>query len=374
MIEYWQAYLHHQCGLDYNSDTLKSLYFGLQTDQLILLVGNPGTGKTSLVRCLAKSFGFKDAAIIPVQSSWTDKSDLLGYYNPLEKSYMATEFLDVLVDFCLKAEKDSENLYIICLDEMNLAHIEYYFAEFLSILQADKDKRTIRLYSENLRNDIERELKSYGFNTDKPVDENSVIEYAGNLAFEERQYYLKLCRAYNMWSRYHSTFRIPKNVKFIGTLNQDATTLDISPKVMDRSYIIRVDKQSESNDLKNTDDVPLKYKSLLEYTSAYPTSDSAVFKSKLEDKDLSQIAHVSKRVIKNIVCNDNYGKWASILGADTIEDYIIASCVLPKIRVEKSKRDSALTFLRELCDKYAVNKDILGNMERGDGDLDYWRQ
>ncbi len=72
------------------------------------------------------------ASIIPVQSSWTDKQDLLGYFNTIEKRYVPTPFLEAVL-----AARESEGLHLICLDEMNLSHIEYYFAELLSAREQD---------------------------------------------------------------------------------------------------------------------------------------------------------------------------------------------------------------------------------------------
>ncbi len=230
-------YLFTAFELRYSYEILEMVYLALQTNQLILLVGEPGTGKTSLARYLAKAFNFEDAAIIAVQSNWTDKSDLLGYYNPLEKNYVATPFLDALIKFSKQAEKHPDKLYIICLDEMNLAHVEYYFAEFLSILQ---DTRRVRLYSNALRQDILNELKHSGF-----VKEDEEIFYEDtpleNLTLTSRRYYFELCRLAQMLNNYPAEFAIPANVKFFGTLNQDETTLDISPKVLDRSFVIRLE-------------------------------------------------------------------------------------------------------------------------------------
>ena len=81
-----------------------------------------------LVKSFADAIGGK-AFIIPVKPNWTSAEDLLGYYNPLEKKYLATPFLEAL----LEAQNNPTIPYFICLDEMNLARIEYYFADFLSL-------------------------------------------------------------------------------------------------------------------------------------------------------------------------------------------------------------------------------------------------
>ena len=117
-------------GFYYDDKVLKSFYLGLQTDQLILLMGRPGSGKTSLVREFADVFGIKYENIA-VQANWTDRSDLLGYYNPIEKSYVSTPFLDCLLRFWHEAKENEDKLFFICLDEMNLARVEYYLSDFL---------------------------------------------------------------------------------------------------------------------------------------------------------------------------------------------------------------------------------------------------
>ena len=111
-----------QLKLYYREDVVKQLFAGMATSKLIILEGISGTGKTSLAFALGKFFSF-DSAIIPVQPSWKDRSELLGYYNEFTKKFNETEFLRAL--YTTTYRKD---LNVIVLDEMNLARIEYYFA------------------------------------------------------------------------------------------------------------------------------------------------------------------------------------------------------------------------------------------------------
>ena len=111
-----------QLKLYYREDVIKQLFAGMATSKLIILEGISGTGKTSLAFALGKFFSF-DSAIIPVQPSWKDRSELLGYYNEFTKKFNESEFLRAL--YTTTYRKD---LNIIVLDEMNLARIEYYFA------------------------------------------------------------------------------------------------------------------------------------------------------------------------------------------------------------------------------------------------------
>ena len=118
-----------QLKLYYKEDVIKQLFAGIATSKLIILEGISGTGKTSLAFALGKFFNF-DSAICPVQPSWKDRSELLGYYNEFTKKFNETEFLRALYTTTYRQDLD-----IIVLDEMNLARIEYYFAEFLSIME-----------------------------------------------------------------------------------------------------------------------------------------------------------------------------------------------------------------------------------------------
>ncbi len=360
MLKNLRDYLCTAFELRYSYETLEMVYLALQTNQLILLVGAPGTGKTSLVRYLAKSFKFADSAIIPVQSNWADKSDLLGYYNPLEKNYVATPFLDALINFSRQAKVHPDKLYIICLDEMNLAHVEYYFAEFLSILQ---DSRVVRLYSDSLRQDILNELKHSGFEIvdGKIIYDGTPIE---KIFLEERKYYFELCRLAQMINRYPAAFEIPANVKFFGTLNQDETTLDISPKVLDRSFVIRLETyDAAQNFSENTK--PVRYKPLEKFPPLY--EDTEIIDSFIAE--MRKIAHISPRVTNQFL-NNNFQNY---IAEDKFEDYIIAGCLLPKIRFSENEYADKIDALKNLCDGRKISQAILSEIDDG-AEADYWRR
>lgn len=119
-------------GYHYEEKTLGQLLLALMTEQMIILSGPSGTGKTTIVKQFASIVNAK-CEIIPVQPSWTDKQDLLGFYNPIRQLYVPSAFLDCLIE----AKQNEEQLYIICLDEMNLAQIEYYLADLLSVRELE---------------------------------------------------------------------------------------------------------------------------------------------------------------------------------------------------------------------------------------------
>ena len=372
MSDYWQSHLNTaKYGfLKYDMRILESLYFGLQTDQLILLMGNPGTGKTSLVKALAKSFNFADAKIIPVQSNWTDKSDLLGYYNPIEKNYVSTPFLDALINFSRQAENNPEKLFIICLDEMNLSHIEYYFAEFLSILQDDNAE--ITLYSEQLQKDILYELQNSGFEIDgdKIVYEGTPLE---SLSLLERKYYFELRRLAQMLKNYPAKFKIPKNVKFFGTLNQDETTLDISPKVLDRSYVIRVEKFFEE-EIPVGDETPLQYKPLENYGISEGVGVSSDFIGFLKN---FKAVNISRRITDKILFNEKFVNWEGVIVSEIVYDYIIASCVLPKVRLDEENYEKYAAEIEKLITdgEFELSLEIWQRINSPEEKIaDFWRR
>ena len=207
-------------GYHCNIKVLAQFLLGLKTNQLIILHGAPGMGKTSFVSNIARALGFA-YKIIPVRPNWIDNQDLTGYFNPVERRYYSTPFLDALCE----AKENPQKHYLICLDEMNLAHVEYYFSDVLSSMESGEG---IPLYAEkDQENTLKRQeaiMTSHNEDTVEWLDAKTDQE--------------------NLKNRYTPEFEIPQNVTFVGTLNMDATTNDLSPKVIDRSCIIKVTKDA----------------------------------------------------------------------------------------------------------------------------------
>jgi hypothetical protein len=132
---------------------------------------------------------------IAVRSDWTDPRGLIGYFNPITRSYVQTELIVLL----LRAAEDPGNPYILVLDEMNLARVEYYFSDFLSALESGEE---LGLMAPGV------EEESAAANED-----SGEAEVPGSLP-------------------------IPPNVSFVGTVNIDETTHAFSPKVLDRANVI----------------------------------------------------------------------------------------------------------------------------------------
>ena len=141
LAPYVQARLMRQNML-FSQAQLRDFLALMRTNDLVILAGDSGSGKTSLVRAVAESIGGR-CTVIPVKPNWTGPEDLLGYYNPIERSYQATPFLKALQ----AAAREPDVPHFICLDEMNLARVEHYFADFLSLLEARDTSPTIALYT-----------------------------------------------------------------------------------------------------------------------------------------------------------------------------------------------------------------------------------
>ena len=209
----FRNYAASKLGLYYTIDVVRQLFAGMATSKLIILEGISGTGKTSLAYALGKFFCF-DSSIIPVQPSWKDRSELLGYYNEFTKKFNETEFLKSL--YITTYRKD---INVIVLDEMNLARIEYYFAEFLSVMEMkDKENWVIDLIPSQEAGD--------------PVN------------LEEGK------------------LRIPQNVLFIGTANNDDSTFTISDKVYDRAISLFFDDKGRPFEAQEQEPLSIPYAQL----------------------------------------------------------------------------------------------------------------
>ncbi|MBM7610135.1 ABC-type cobalamin/Fe3+-siderophores transport system ATPase subunit [Lysinibacillus composti] len=221
-------------GYHYEQKTLRQLLLALMTEQMIILSGPSGTGKTTIVKQLASIINAK-YEIIPVQPSWTDKQDLLGFYNPIRKLYVPSAFLDCLIE----AKQNKDHLYFICLDEMNLAQIEYYLADVLSIRELEDGK--LRLYSDF---EYEQNMNEIKWFIQRMSQEETleIDEALKKIQMDSLAHYEMVTRFENL-KRYAPVLNIPQNVRIIGTMNVDGAVQALSPKVIDRSFVIPLYRQ-----------------------------------------------------------------------------------------------------------------------------------
>ena len=167
----------------------------MKSSRLVILAGKSGIGKSGLVRLYGRALGLPESQVrfLPVRPSWMDDGDVLGYVDMKNMVYRSadTGLAELLIDAAAHPEKQ----YIVCFDEMNLARVEHYFAQFISVLEKE-DHPMIRLYNPSLAP-----------------------------------------RLYNS-EKYSPEIPVGSNVLFTGTVNVDESTCHFSDKILDRANVI----------------------------------------------------------------------------------------------------------------------------------------
>ena len=196
LCDNFRSYAASRLRLYYDIADIRRFVAGLAVSKLLILQGMSGTGKTSL----AHAFGdFMDnvSTVIPVQPMWKERTDLIGYYNEFTKRFNETTLLEKMYE-----ANYSKDLYVTVLDEMNIARVEYYFAEFLSLLELPNEEERLLTVVSDVWADDPAQLQG-------------------------------------------GSIKLPPNMWFIGTANNDDSTFAISDKVYDRAMILNLDVKCE---------------------------------------------------------------------------------------------------------------------------------
>ncbi len=309
----------------------------LCTKPFLILTGLSGSGKTKL----AQAFTYwitengKQYCLIPVGADWTNREPLLGFPNSLEPGkYIKPE--NRVIDLIIEAGKEAnaDKPFFLILDEMNLSHVERYFADFLSVMESNEK---ISLHSD--------------------------IEWLDNVPVD---------------------LSVPKNLFIIGTVNVDETTYMFSPKVLDRAHVIefRVNEEEMENFLKE----PLKPELELLKGLGKDMASDFIRKSQSEVSNFEEIADVQTTLIQffkelkkigaefgyrsaseiyrfagilKMITKENGNEWS----IDDIIDAAVIQKLLPKVHGSRSKLEPILKTLAELCliDKNDFNLIIKGD-------------
>ena len=186
----FQKYLLNK-GYFFEKETIENYLLSLKVKPFVILTGNSGTGKTKLSQLFAQylSENNENYKIIPVGANWTENRHIIGYYNILTNEHKKTPAYELIEE-----SQNSDKPYFLILDEMNLSHVERYFADFLSAIES---------------------------NESIPVEGRDDLE-------------------------------IPDNLFIIGTVNVDETTYMFSPKVLDRANTIEFKTHSAKDYMANT--------------------------------------------------------------------------------------------------------------------------
>ena len=194
--ESFQAYAAGNLGLYYDISDIRRFVSNLGVSHILVMQGMSGTGKTSLAYAFGEFIG-NPSVIVPIQPMWKERTDMIGYYNEFTGKFNETLLLQKMYE-----ANYSRDMYVTVLDEMNIARVEYYFAEFLSLLELpDPEKRYIDVVSDVQKGD-------------------PALLKGGRL-------------------------KLPPNMWFVGTANNDDSTFAISDKVYDRAMVINLDRKTQ---------------------------------------------------------------------------------------------------------------------------------
>lgn len=292
-------------GFTFNEGLVENYYLCLKSKPFVILAGTSGTGKTRLVRLFAEAIGATVQngryKLVSVRPDWSDSSDLFGHVN------LNGKFIPgVIIDFVKQAELDSKNPYFLCLDEMNLARVEYYLSDILSIIET-------------------REYVEGKIITDPLIDEN----YYG---------------ADNTARGKYGVVRIPENLYIVGTVNMDETTFPFSRKVLDRANTIEFSTVELLASFADSCEQP----KTIYVENSFMKADYVFFSQCAEEREfvedvcieLQQInkilesanAHVGYRVRDEIVFYMLNNKKTELLDRNSAFDHEIMQKILPRIQ------------------------------------------
>lgn len=324
-----------ESGLNYKPELITRYITSLATKPFVLLSGLSGSGKTKLAQAFAQWVVEEETqyCIVPVGADWTNREPLLGYVNALDnKEYILPEngALKLLIE--ANKEENKDKPYFLILDEMNLSHVERYFADFLSVMES-KDK-----------------LKLHSSKGDK--------------------------------SNVPSFLNWPSNLFIVGTVNIDETTYMFSPKVLDRANVIefRVNKDEIAEFLKAPNDIDFSNlnnkgasmgKDFIAIASnkSFPKTETTKLNEKLVlffeelKKTGAEFGYRSAteihRLYNQLTTLDNN------LTENTKIDIAIMQKLLPKLHGSRRKLCPILEVLALLCveEKTDVSKEFLNNKE-----------
>ncbi len=242
--EQFRKFAASQLKLYYEIDMMRYFVAALGTTRIIILQGISGTGKTSLPYAFGK-FVQKDTTVVSVQPSWRERTELYGYFNEFTKRYAETEFLRAIYEGNYYRDP-----HIVILDEMNIARVEYYFAEMLSILEMPRQ--------EEWKVDIVTAV----------WDNDPCLIEGGNVQITN-----------NMW--------------FVGTINNDDSTFAVADKVYDRAIPIDLDSRADAFECEKT---PPIYVSTDHLNALF---DDAKKKYPISQSSLDKLEVLNAYLIKN---------------------------------------------------------------------------
>ncbi len=319
LVDEFRNFACSRMQLYYEPKTIRLFLAGMASTKLIILQGISGTGKTSLPYSFGKFLGM-DTTIASVQPSWRDRTELFGYFNEFTKNFNETEVLRRIY-----SSGYNDDINLILLDEMNIARIEYYFAEMLSILEMPN------------ADEWELDIVPNAWSTD-PAKIN------------------------------HGKIHISQNIWYIGTANNDDSTFAISDKVYDRAQPINLDAKGIEFEAPDTPPMHLSYTHLNQlFEDAYkyyPVSEANL--KKIHQLDLWVIEKLrvafGNRIMKQMLL---FVPVYIASGGKELEgiDYVLATKVFRKfeslnIAMLRDELKELCTYLETLFGTHTMDESI----------------
>ena len=309
LCEEFRNYSAGKLKLYYDIEDIRRFIGALAVTKLIILQGMSGTGKTSLAYAFGEFLENK-TVVVPIQPMWKERTDLVGYYNEFTRRFNETTLL-----YKMYEANNNEEIYITVLDEMNIARVEYYFAEFLSLLEIpNPDGRNLDVVA------------------DRWEDDPKLLQHNGKL-------------------------RLPTNMWFVGTANNDDSTFSISDKVYDRAMVLNLDKKAtpfEAEGKNKKISATHLEKLMTAAQREYDISDRNLRRIKKLDEYMIKTFHITfgNRIMKQIRC---YVPVLVACGGTELEalDDILARKVFRKLESKnpvhvKQMADGVCAYLDEL--------------------------
>ena len=327
LCEEFRSFAADRLKLYYDIADIRRFIANMAVSHILIMQGMSGTGKTSMAYAFGE-FVQNRSVIIPIQPMWKERTDMIGYYNEFTKRFNETTLLQKMYE-----ANDSDDVYIVVLDEVNIARVEYYFAEFLSLLELpDPEKRYLDVVSDVWDNDP------------------------------------KLLK--------NGQLKLPTNMWFVGTANNDDSTFAISDKVYDRAMIMNLDKKTRAFE-------PLPGKSVkLSASDFEKLSAKARREYGLTKRNQRRLAELDEYLISrfkitfgNRIMKQIHGYIPAYLacGGEELEalDDILSKKVFRKLESQnpiyvRNSVDDLCTYLDELFgyDKMPLCKEYLRRFER----------
>lgn len=334
---------------NYSKNDIINMMICINQNFLTVFAGQPGVGKTSVCNIIASILGlynqdenYNRFVEVSVEKGWTSKRDLIGYYNPLTKSFDKNNGL-LYQTFNILNIEDMKGVYdfpyYILLDEANLSSMEYYWADFMNVCDFDKKDRKINLGEEYI-------------------------------------------------------YSIPKTLRFLATINYDHTTETLSPRLIDRAWVILLDIDTTKSVLNYEDKEILPGKDIVEFKTL---SDTFIYYYEKEDELPQQILDSLKSIYSKFKDNNiivsprinnmivKYLKVGCRLLEETEDtgssdyvalDYAVSQKLLPKIN---GYGENYKKFLKDILnlfdDKNMIKckKIIEDIIRKGDNNMEYYQ-